>query len=68
MRTWLKFSPRLAYSALDLVKMPMPTSMPTFTRKLGSARRRSRNPLQNIRSNQVNCYHYPIKWGSMQRV
>lgn len=47
MLTLLKFSPRFAYSALDLVNMPIPTSMPTLTRKLGSANRRSRKPLQD---------------------
>lgn len=61
MHTLLKFSPRLAYSALDLVKIPIPTSMPTLTRKLGSARRRSLNPLH------LKGLHLEWKWANAQK-
>lgn len=42
--SFLKRSPRFLLSAAHLVPMPMPHSMPTFTKKLGSAISRSRKP------------------------
>mmetsp|Transcript_10854 Transcript_10854/g.21600 ORF Transcript_10854/g.21600 Transcript_10854/m.21600 type:complete len:258 (+) Transcript_10854:302-1075(+) len=42
---WLSnCSPRLAYSAVVFVQIPMPTSMATFTKNPGSANKRSLNP------------------------
>ena len=48
--SWLeKSSPRLVYSAVHLVQMPMPTSIATLIMKPGSAKRRSRKPLRGVR-------------------
>jgi len=40
------------YSAVILVQIPMPTSMPSLTRNEGSASRRSRNPARVCRGRQ----------------